>query len=177
MEACASAHPWARELIALGHEVKLMPPAYVKAYVKRGKTDAADTEAITGAVTRPTMRFVAVKSAETQAVLMTLIVDNVTYHARFSAVTTTCLRSEITLPKRSAPTMPPLPSWRSDPLAVVTEVYQGRFGADALPHLAGCTDPEFAALLLWDAVVRGVPLDRWTVMEACGTKEPPPEAA
>jgi transposase len=58
MEACASAHHWARELIAIGHEVKLMPPAYVKAYVKRGKTDAADAEAITEAVTRPTMRFV-----------------------------------------------------------------------------------------------------------------------
>jgi transposase len=46
MEACASAHHWARELIALGHEVRLMPPAYVKPYVKRGKTDAADAEAI-----------------------------------------------------------------------------------------------------------------------------------
>lgn len=57
MEACASAHHCARELIALGHEVRLMPPAYVK----RGKTDAADAEAICEAVTRPTMRFVAVK--------------------------------------------------------------------------------------------------------------------
>jgi len=46
MEACASAHHWARELMALGHQVRLMPPAYVKAYVKRGKTDAADAEAI-----------------------------------------------------------------------------------------------------------------------------------
>lgn len=70
MEACASAHHWARELIALGHEVRLMPPAYVKPYVKRGKTDAADAEAICEAVTRPTMRFVAVKSVEQQAVLM-----------------------------------------------------------------------------------------------------------
>jgi len=70
MEACASAHHWARELIALDHEVKLMPPAYVKPYVKRGKTDAADAEAICEAVTRPTMRFVAVKSVEQQAVLM-----------------------------------------------------------------------------------------------------------
>src|ERR1700722_11469103 len=52
MEACASAHHWARELIALGHQVRLMPPAYVKAYVKRGKTDAADAEAIAEAVTR-----------------------------------------------------------------------------------------------------------------------------
>ena len=70
MEACASAHHWARELIALGHEVRLMPPAYVKPYVKRGKTDAADAEAICEAVTRPTMRFVAVKTVEQQAVLM-----------------------------------------------------------------------------------------------------------
>ncbi len=70
IEACASAHHWARELMAIGHEVRLMPPAYVKAYVKRGKTDAADAEAIAEAVTRPTMRFVAVKSKVQQAVLM-----------------------------------------------------------------------------------------------------------
>ena len=70
MEACATAHHWARELIKLGYTVKLMPPAYVKAYVKRGKTDAADAEAICEAVTRPSMRFVPVKSAEQQSVLM-----------------------------------------------------------------------------------------------------------
>src|ERR1700760_678533 len=70
IEACASAHHWARELIALGHEVRLMPPAYVKPYVKRGKTDAADAAAICEAVRRPTMRFVAVKTPEQQAVLM-----------------------------------------------------------------------------------------------------------
>lgn len=70
MEACATAHHWAREIAGLGHQVRLMPPAYVKPYVKRGKTDAADAEAIAEAVTRPTMRFVAVKSAEQQAVLM-----------------------------------------------------------------------------------------------------------
>lgn len=70
MEACASAHHWARELMALGHEVRLMPPAYVKAYVKRGKTDAADAEAIAEAVTRPTMRFVAVKTTAQQGALM-----------------------------------------------------------------------------------------------------------
>ena len=58
MEACATSHHWARELTKLGHIVKLMPPAYVKAYVKRGKTDAADAEAICEAVTRPSMRFV-----------------------------------------------------------------------------------------------------------------------
>jgi len=70
MEACATAHHWARELMALGHDVRLMPPGYVKPYVKRNKTDAADAEAIAEAVTRPTMRFVPVKSAESQAMLM-----------------------------------------------------------------------------------------------------------
>jgi transposase len=70
MEACASSHYWAREIGRLGHEVRLMPPAYVKPYVKRGKTDASDAEAICEAVTRPTMRFVAVKNEDQQAVLM-----------------------------------------------------------------------------------------------------------
>jgi transposase len=70
MEACGASHYWARELGRLGHEVKLMPPAYVKPYVKRGKTDAGDAEAICEAVTRPTMRFVAVKSADQQSVVM-----------------------------------------------------------------------------------------------------------
>jgi transposase len=70
LEACSGAHHWARELGALGHEVRLMPPAYVKPYVKRGKTDAADAEAICEAVTRPTMRFVPVKTAERQAALL-----------------------------------------------------------------------------------------------------------
>ena len=69
MEACGTSHHWARELAALGHTVKMMPPAYVKAYVKRGKTDAADAEAICEAVTRPTMRFVAIKSRDQQAAL------------------------------------------------------------------------------------------------------------
>lgn len=69
MEACGTSHHWARELIRLGHEVRLMPPAYVKPYVKRGKTDAADAEAICEAVTRPTMRFVPVESCNQQAAL------------------------------------------------------------------------------------------------------------
>jgi transposase len=70
MEACATSHYWARELAKFGHTVKLMPPAYVKPYVKRGKNDATDAEAICEAVTRPNMRFVPVKSADQQAVLM-----------------------------------------------------------------------------------------------------------
>ncbi len=69
MEACGTSHHWARELVGLGHEVRLMPPAYVKPYVKRGKTDAGDAEAICEAVTRPTMRFVPIKSVEQQAAL------------------------------------------------------------------------------------------------------------
>jgi transposase len=70
MEACATAHYWARELTKLGHEVRLMPAKDVKAYVKRNKNDAADAEAICEAVRRPTMRFVRAKSAEQQSRLM-----------------------------------------------------------------------------------------------------------
>lgn len=70
LEACATAHYWARELQAAGHEVRLMPAQYVKAYVKRNKNDAADAEAICEAVRRPTMRFVAIKTAEQQAALL-----------------------------------------------------------------------------------------------------------
>jgi transposase len=70
MEACATSHYWAREIEKLGHRVRLMPPAYVKPYVKRGKNDAADAEAICEAVTRPSMRFVAIKSEEQQGALM-----------------------------------------------------------------------------------------------------------
>jgi transposase len=69
MEACGSAHHWGRVLRKAGHDVRLMPAAYVKPYVKRGKTDAADAEAICEAVQRPTMRFVEIKSEEQQAVL------------------------------------------------------------------------------------------------------------
>jgi len=69
MEACGSAHYWARELKAMGHEVLLMPPAYTKPYVKRGKNDAVDADAICEAMSRPGMRFVPIKSAEQQAML------------------------------------------------------------------------------------------------------------
>ena len=70
MEACATAHQWARELRKLGHDARLMPPTYVKAYVKRGKNDANDAAAICEAVTRPSMRFVPIKSVEQQSALM-----------------------------------------------------------------------------------------------------------
>lgn len=70
MEACGSAHFWARELTALGHEVRLIPPSYVKPYVRRHKNDAADAAAICEAVTRPSMRFVPIKSEEQQTLLL-----------------------------------------------------------------------------------------------------------
>src|SRR5213075_1769132 len=70
LEACATAHYWARELTKLGHRVRLMPAKDVKAYVKRNKNDAADAEAICEAVRRPTIRFVQIKSAEQQGRLM-----------------------------------------------------------------------------------------------------------
>jgi transposase len=70
IEACGSSHHWARELTAMGHEVKLMSPSYVKPYVKRGKNDMVDAEAICEAVTRPNMRFVPIKTASQQSILM-----------------------------------------------------------------------------------------------------------
>ena len=70
IEACATSHHWAREIAKFGHDVRLMPARYVKPYVKRNKNDAADAEAICEAVTRPTMRFVEVKTEEQQSVLM-----------------------------------------------------------------------------------------------------------
>jgi transposase len=70
IEACASSHHWSRQLQALGHTVRLMPPAYVKPYVKRQKNDAADAEAICEAVTRPNMRFVPTKTPEQQGCMM-----------------------------------------------------------------------------------------------------------
>jgi transposase len=72
LEACGASHHWARRLAALGHEVRLLPPQYVKPYVKRGKSDSLDAEAICEAMSRPTMRFVPVKSADQQAGAMLL---------------------------------------------------------------------------------------------------------
>jgi transposase len=82
IEACGASHHWARLLGSLGHEVKLLPPQYVKAYVKRGKNDAADAEALCEAMSRPTMRFVPAKSAEQQAGLMLMGVRDRLVHNR-----------------------------------------------------------------------------------------------
>src|SRR5262252_7403942 len=70
IEACPTAHHWSRRLQALGHTVRLMPPSYVKAYLKRSKNDATDAAAICEAVTRPSMRFVPTKSEQQQSALM-----------------------------------------------------------------------------------------------------------
>jgi transposase len=70
IEACATAHHWARTIMRLGHQVRLMPPAYVKPYVKTQKNDEADAEAICEAVTRPNMRFAEIKTIDQQSVLV-----------------------------------------------------------------------------------------------------------
>ncbi|MBA8903889.1 IS110 family transposase [Phyllobacterium sp. P30BS-XVII] len=93
IEACASANYWARQLQELGHDVRLMPPAYVKAYVKRNKTDAADAEAICEAVTRPTMRFVPIKAEDEQAAGMVLKTRELLIRQRTQAVN--ALRSHL----------------------------------------------------------------------------------
>ena len=82
IEACGSSHYWARELIARGHQVRLLPAQYVRPYVKRGKNDAADAEAICEAVGRPTMRFVPVKTPEQQSVMMLHRVRLILNHQR-----------------------------------------------------------------------------------------------
>lgn len=86
MEACSSAHFWGRELARLGHEVRLIPPAYVKPFVKRQKNDMADAEAICEAAQRPTMRFVALKSEETQGAAAVFRVRELLIRQRTQAI-------------------------------------------------------------------------------------------
>ena len=86
MEACASSHYWSRELQALGHTVRLMPPAYVKPYVKRQKNDAADAEAICEAVTRANMRFVPTKTPEQQSCLVLHRTRHLFIHQQTAAI-------------------------------------------------------------------------------------------
>src|SRR5215470_6647039 len=88
LEACGASHYWARLLRGLGHEVVLLPPQYIKPYVKRGKNDANDAEAICEAMSRPGMRFVPIKSAESQAELMPLGVRDLLIKQRTAVINT-----------------------------------------------------------------------------------------
>src|SRR3984957_1845718 len=112
IEACGSAHHWSRELQALGHTVRLIPPAYVKPYVKRQKNDAADAEAICEAVTRANMRFVPTKTPEQQSCLVlrrtrhlfirqqTAVINAIRAHlAEFGIVAPTALIASVADPK------------------------------------------------------------------------------
>jgi len=139
IEACATAHYWAREISALGHQVRLMPPAYVKAYLRRQKNDAADAEAICEAVRRPSMRFVAVKSGERQAVLVlhrtrellvrqrTMLINAIRGHcAEFGLITAQGVRHIGDLLKQAMPAGPStLPDLAKAAMALMAEQLEG----------------------------------------------------
>jgi transposase len=102
MEACGTGHHWAREISKLGHTVRLMPPSYVKGYVKRSKNDAADAAAICEAVTRPSMRFVPIKSTDQQALLMLHRTRDLLIRQRTQLINAPTLPSSASLRRRDA---------------------------------------------------------------------------
>ena len=156
IEACGTSHYWAREITKLGHEVRLMPPAYVKPYVKRGKTDAGDAEAICEAVTRPTMRFVAIKSPEQQAALALhrtrdLFVKQRTQLAEFGIEIRRGIEQALTLARRIAahemPDIPPLAAKVIAGLAGQVLDLQARLGEIELELLAWLRSNDLAKRL------------------------------
>jgi transposase len=124
MEACGTAHYWARALRALGHDARLLPPAHVKPYVKRGKkNDAADAAAICEAVSRPHMQLVPIKSAESQGALMLHRVRDLLVGHRRARQQDGAYRLGRALPRRSLPRDGS--SGRLIKLCPLTKLYQG----------------------------------------------------
>lgn len=113
IEACALSHHWARELTGLGHTVKLMPPAYVKPFVKRQKNDAADAEAICEAVQRPSMRLVPIKQPEQQAAMVLHRTRHLYVRQLTAVISAMKVRSASRMQTRER--MPCEPAWISRP--------------------------------------------------------------
>lgn len=97
MEACATAHDWGRKIEMLGHTVRLIPPIYVKPFVKRQKNDAADAEAISEAASRPTMRFVALKTREQQSRAMIFRTRDLLVRQRTQLINALCATNTLTV--------------------------------------------------------------------------------
>ena len=141
LEACGASHHWARVLGALGHEIRLLPPQYVKAYVKRGKNDRIDAEAICEAMSRPSMRFVPVKSADEQAAAMllgvrdllvkqrTMLVNAIRSHAaEFGVIGAKGVARIVDVLARARECLPPLAWELLSTLAVQLEALDGQLG-------------------------------------------------